>query len=112
MGTAGMSARDVICDVLSVSGYETERMYGPFAQDILDALDAAGYGVVKLPEPTRLWTDGLEWLSLPGNQFVYTREGGSLVAVRNVGPQLSPAEARLLATAILAAADHAEQVQP
>ena len=85
------------------------------SEGVIAALTAAGYAVVKLPEPTGYWAEGPEWLQ--GNR-VGDRSGwvawaarGSRVMLQRVEPgELTPTEARELAAALLAAADTAEGV--
>ena len=78
-------------------------------QAVLDALREAGYGVVKLPEPTGRWAEGPEWrdfISGAIHAVVWTGDApGSTVMVQNVEPgSLTPDQAHDLAAALLAAA--------
>lgn len=76
--------------------------------DVLDALRAAGYAVVKLPQPLSkaMWpvvmSGETEVVAVPSNGI-----NGDPIGVSGIGG-LSAPEARALAAALLAAADASE----
>ena len=74
------------------------------AHEVLSALDAAGYAIVELPEPTENGPH-LEWRRLCfENAVVWTIPGGH-VMIQNIEPgDLMPSNARDVAAAVLAAA--------
>lgn len=115
-----MSARDVEAAV-DVYGRLDHGLAADLDVDdlvtVLDALAAAGYAVVKLPEPSGSWAEGPEWVQGGGvgarSGWVTWAAHRSLVMLQRVEPgELSPAEARELAAALLAAAAHTEAGDP
>ena len=118
-----MSAQDVIAEGVG-------RGYSPADEDdaanwdadthvvarfVLAALTAAGYAVVKLPKPEPREDDAEIadcWDHLPHQVMVWDEHPGEVQLCHDFEPAepLTPAEARALAAALLAAANKAEAV--
>lgn len=109
-----MSAQDVIRDCLSEVGYAFPRRASEL---IFDALKAAGYGVVKVASPMRDRSNVAESLKdrpqwLAGDAWTCLLTDGLIefeADRQQVYGQLSVSDARLLAAALLAAANAAEK---
>lgn len=131
-----MSARDVVASATARHVRATEdpamwdqmddderRYYLGEADAALAALSTAGFAVVELPDLTRLSCGRFpEWeqegkpaasTGWPTGWVVWTaREPRALIMVQRVEPgELTPNQARDLAAALLAAAEHAEAGQ-
>lgn len=110
------TARDVIAEELCRrdEGWVVAD-YLPDADGVLDALAAAGFAVVRLPEPDM--TGEHVWNETEGHPVAnYFADGCDewvmsccgRVDVNGLPPDFSPTYARNLAARLLAAADHAE----
>ncbi len=74
----------------------------------LEALKADGYAVIKLPEPTAPDFTGVEWTGEAWDVFAYGSTGHRGQVEIQAPRYASPATARELAAALLAAAERAE----
>ncbi|UTN92986.1 hypothetical protein SEA_FINKLE_72 [Gordonia phage Finkle] len=92
---------------------EGRAAYESVGEAVLDALTAAGFAVVKLPEPDHRCDRDSAWIT-PGDEYYqvdYDRRTGVYVSDRTTttgqvfGP-VTPSEGRAIAAALLAA--HAE----
>lgn len=109
MTTTDPTAHDVLTGILALAGGPSAAI--PAAVDhILDALTAAGYAVVHLPEPDQVGAD-TAWINeRQGLAEVHLPRPGRIEADTD-GAWLIPNTARALAAALLAAADHQEKNQ-
>lgn len=107
-----MSAAEVIAKAMH-DAYEYDAN-GADSKDILDALKAAGYAVVELPKPNCCAEDlqiaRAAWIDLAGGTECVAVVDDEVNLKADAG-YYSPAEARSLASALLAAADVAEVIR-
>lgn len=104
-------ARDVIAAHIPLLPQELARR-------AVDALTDAGYAIVHLPKPVHLCDRDAAWMAEDDAlQIDFDRRGGIAMAYIDSGGEVwgpwTADQARQIAAALLAAADHAEQeVQP
>lgn len=116
--SAPETARDVIADTLAEDeGRPTVHRHYNGAEAVLDALTAAGFAVVKLPEAVHVCDRDAAWITPDGEvyQVDFDCRNGIWVSDRTTttgqtfGPVWIP-RAREVAEALLAAVVHAEAV--
>lgn len=115
MNAADVTASDVLTGVLAMIGSDSHEIPRDTTA-ILGALTAAGFAVVKLPEPEEpeRGAVGIGWdEALPYSVTVWDshRDQVQLSYLNEPDEPMRPEHARRLAAALLAAAEHSERAE-